>query len=213
MTIDQICNWLNSEYHGRNWDQQCQRLVWNVVWKLSGISEGRMVTYPTATAARNASTIVSSNAKAAPVGAIHYWRNPAEGHVAVSLGNGKVLMTGTSYALGNGGVQKGNNYGITTVDAYTSRMGNPYLGWAHTNGSNPNIQGKITTNNGSAPAAGNGDDMLINVKGKANARRGGLYFVSGGKATFVGGPVPAGVPLIADENQIKVLQGRISGLA
>ena len=58
-------------------------------------------------------------------------------------------MTGTAYALGEGGVQKGNNYGITTVSAYTNRMGNPYLGWAHTNGSNPNIQGKITGSGGS----------------------------------------------------------------
>lgn len=143
MTLEEIASWLNKTYPGRDWNQQCQRLVWNVVWKLSGISEGSMVTYPTATAARLASSIVSNDPGAAPVGAIHYWRNPSEGHVGISLGGGKVLMTGTARALGEGGVLLGSNYGVTTVSAYTSRMGNPYLGWAHSNGANPNIIDKI----------------------------------------------------------------------
>lgn len=219
-TIDELCAWLNEEYPGRDWDQECQRLVWNSVWHLSGVREGDMHTYPTATAARLASEIESTDAGKAPAGAIHYWRNPAEGHVGVALGDGLVLMTGTSAALGKGGVQKGakgggSNFGVTTVKAYTEARGNPYLGWARRNGRNKTIVGTITDTNGKQTTAASQEteDMLIQIKGKVNARRGGLYFVSGGKATFLGGPVPAGVPLLSDESQIKALQSRVTGLA
>lgn len=56
------------------------------------------------------------------------------------------------------------------------------------------------------------DEMLLSIQGKAGARRGGLYVVVGGVATFVGGPLPAGVPHFTDEKQIAALQGRVSGL-
>lgn len=213
MTIDEICAWLNAEYPGRDWDQQCQRLVWNVVWKLSGYLESSMHTYATATDARLASKIESTNPTTAPSGAIHYWEYPAEGHVGISLGGSKVLMTGTGYALGAGGVLKGNNYGITTVEAYSQRKGNRYLGWARYNGKNSSIIGKIKDNTPTSSAGQNGDDMLVWVQGKANARRGGLYFVTGGKATFLGSAKPAGVTVLTDDAQIKALQGRVSGLA
>ncbi|MBC9953227.1 N-acetylmuramoyl-L-alanine amidase [Leucobacter sp. cx-42] len=58
-----------------------------------------------------------------------------------------------------------------------------------------------------------GDDMyLIQIKGKANARRGGLYAVIKGEAKFIGGTAPAGVPVFTDEAQIKALQAVIPGL-
>lgn len=59
------------------------------------------------------------------------------------------------------------------------------------------------------------DDMnYIWIKGKTNARRGGLYAVLGGKkAIFLGGPAPAGVPSVTDEARIAELQKHISGLA
>lgn len=145
MTLEELAAWLNETYPDRDWDQQCQRLVWNAVWKLSGVRESQMANYATATAARIASNIVSTDPAAAPVGAIHYWRNPAEGHVGISLGGGRVLMTGTARALGEGGVLLGTNYGVTTVAAYTKARGNPYLGWARTNGANPSIIDKIAT--------------------------------------------------------------------
>ncbi len=143
MTLDQIVAWLNRTYPNRDWNQWCQRLVWNVVHVVSGTPEARMVTYETATAARHASHIESTDANAAPSGAIHHFRLPAEGHIGVSLGGEKVLMTGTKHALGEGGVLLGNNYGVTTVSAYSKRMGNPYLGWSRTNGANVSIVGKI----------------------------------------------------------------------
>lgn len=149
MKLDQIVSWLNKTYPTRNWDQQCQRLVWNVIYCVMGYTrDSQMTTYATAAAARNASKIESTDALAAPAGAIHYWRNPAEGHVAVELGGGRVLMTGTPDALGAGGEQLGKNYGTTTVAAYTQARGNPYVGWARTNGSNASIVGKITASSG-----------------------------------------------------------------
>lgn len=136
MNIPGLTIWLNETYPNRNWDQQCQRLVWNAIHYLAEVPEAEMVTYSTATAARHASHIESTDPDAAPVGAIHYWLRPAEGHVAVGLGGERVLMTGTQSALGAGGVMLGRNYGITTVSAYTRARGNPYLGWARTNGRN-----------------------------------------------------------------------------
>jgi hypothetical protein len=154
-TVDAVAAWMNKTYPTRNHDQQCQRLVWNVIYYLMGYTrDSQMVTYPTARAARLASKIESTNASKAPAGAIHYWQNPAaEGHVGVSLGGESVLMTGTSAALGAGGQLLGNNYGITTVSAYTRAKGNPYLGWSRRNGSNASIVGKIAGRASSNAAA------------------------------------------------------------
>jgi hypothetical protein len=153
-TYKQVAAWLNETYN-RNWDQQCQRLVWNTIYYIMGYTrDSQMVTYPTARAARLASKIESMNASKAPAGAIHYWQNPAaEGHVGVSLGGENVLMTGTSAALGAGGQLLGTNYGITTVSAYTKTRGNPYLGWSRTNGRNASIVGKIAGRASSSAAA------------------------------------------------------------
>ena len=150
MDINTLAARLNREYPTRDWDQQCQRLVWNAIYFLLGYtSDSQMRTYATATAARVASRIESTDASKAPVGAIHYWRNPAEGHVGISLGGGRVLMTGTP---GKVPQQLGKNYGITTVAHYTSAAGNPYLGWARTNGGNASIIGRLSA--GASAASG-----------------------------------------------------------
>lgn len=154
-TVDQVAAWMNKAYPTRNFDQQCQRLVWNVIYNVMGYTrDSQMVTYPTARAARLASKIESTDASKAPAGAIHYWLNPAaEGHVGVSLGGESVLMTGTSAALGVGGQKLGNNYGITTVSAYTKARNNPYAGWSMRNGSNASIVGKIAGRTASSAPA------------------------------------------------------------
>ncbi len=143
MTLDEIVAWLNATYPSRDWDQRCAQLVWNVVHFVSATDEASMATYDPAKAAYRASAIVSTDSNAAPSGAIHYWANPSvEGHVAVGLGGETVLMTGTEAAL-NGGTLLGNNYGVTTVAAYSSRRGNPYLGWSRAYGANASIVGEI----------------------------------------------------------------------
>lgn len=122
--------------------------MWNFVYFVMGYTrDEQMETYPTALAAYNASRIESHDPLAAPPGAMHYWANPADaGHVAVELGGGLVLMTGTPGALGDGGKQYGNNYGVTTVAAYSRARGNPYRGWSLANGKNESVVGKFGGN-------------------------------------------------------------------
>lgn len=143
MDLKTLAAKLNSKYPDRNWDQWCQALVWNAIYILCGyVADSQMTTYPTAAAARHASRIESTNAAAAPVGAIHYWRYPSAGHVGISLGRGQVLMTGTPGKVPD---QLGKNYGVTSVGHYTRATGNPYLGWARRNGANETIIGKLDT--------------------------------------------------------------------
>lgn len=143
-TVNDLVAWLNDTYPSRNWDQQCARLVWNAIWYVTGL-DAEPLTYDPAKAAYLASVIESRDPWAAPAGAIHYWQNPAEGHVAVDIGGGLVLMTGTPTALGEGSWQCGTNYGVTTVDAYTRARRNPYLGWSRSYGQNAPIIGQIGT--------------------------------------------------------------------
>lgn len=144
MTLNEIVAWLKDEYPRRDWNQDCQRLVWNVVWHVTGVDESELnPPYPTATAARLASSIESLDASKAPEGAIHYFKNPADGHVGVSLGGESILMTGTKKALGKGATHYDGNFGVTTVSAYVAAMRNPYLGWSRQNGRFPTLIGKI----------------------------------------------------------------------
>lgn len=160
MTLDEIVAWLNATYPSRDWDQRCAQLVWNVVHIVSGTDEVSMATYDPAKAAYRASVIVSTDSNAAPSGAIHYWANPSvEGHVAVGLGGETVLMTGTEAAL-NGGTLLGNNYGVTTVAAYSSRRGNPYLGWSRAYGANASIVGEIGGTNSTLIAGEEEDEEM-----------------------------------------------------
>lgn len=77
--------------------------------------------------------------------------------------------------------------------------------------------GALTNKASGKPAAApqEADDMIINIKGKSGSRRGGLYYVSGGKATFIGArspKAPGRYPMVSSEAEIKRLQSRISGL-
>lgn len=139
MQIDEVIRKINATYPDRDWDQWCQRLIWNVIYFAMGYTnDSQVVTYGSAAAARRASRIESPNASKAPVGAIHYWGQPADGHVGVSLGGSRVLMTGTPAALGAGGVQ-----------AYSSARNDSYVGWSRTNGANTTLIGRLTVPGGS----------------------------------------------------------------
>lgn len=59
------------------------------------------------------------------------------------------------------------------------------------------------------------DDMIINIKGIRGKRRGGLYYVSNGKATFIGGRAEkkqGRYPMFTSEKEIARLQKAIKGL-
>lgn len=142
-SIQEIAAQINVEEPEMDWDQWCQALIWSTVRFVAGVPREGMVTYPSASAARYSSEIVSHDYLAAPPGAIHYWQYPADGHVAMSLGNGLVFMTGTQEALGPDGFLLGNNFGVTSVPSYSNQSGNPYLGWSYSNGSNVSLVGLV----------------------------------------------------------------------
>jgi len=162
-TLEEVTAWLDAEYPTRDWNQWCAKLVWNVVWFVSGVPEREMRSYDPATAARHASTIVSTDAAAAPPGAIQHWVMNPDGHVGVSLGDGLVLMTGDSEALA-GGAMLGNNYGVTTVWAYNQAKGLKYAGWSHTYGSNPTIENQITPGDEDMAFTQEDRELLISIK-------------------------------------------------
>lgn len=132
MDINDLVARIRANSTREDWRGWCQSLVWNTI-TVCGVPESEMVTYPSARAAYEASTIMSIDHAAAPAGAIHYWRLPVDdGHVAVALGDGMCLMAS--------GICGGDGIGVIGVEEYTTRAGNQYLGWAHTNGANKNIQ-------------------------------------------------------------------------
>lgn len=65
------------------------------------------------------------------------------------------------------------------------------------------IAARLTTNNQE-------EEMIINIQGRAGARRGGAFYIEGGKATFLGAPV-AGVPTL-DFDAGSRLAARVSGI-
>lgn len=141
MLLKDVVKELNKRYpiwKRPTWYLWCQALTVNTVEIVSPLTQ--LVLYPTAKAAYRASTIVSKDPLKAPAGAIHYWDWGTEGHVGVSLGGGRVLMTGKKNTVPT---QLGRAFGVTTVSAYNKATGLKYLGWANSNGKNVSIVGKI----------------------------------------------------------------------
>lgn len=128
--------WLNnpksgSGVYGRDWDQLCQALMWQLCdW---GGSPATPRTYASAVAARQASTIVSTDASKAPAGAFHYWDIGKYGHVGFDMAGGgtRVLMATSAVAE-----TWAKHVGVQSVDGYSRAKGATYRGWSHTNGIN-----------------------------------------------------------------------------
>ena len=120
---------INTANPGRNWDQQCQALMWQAVRAGAGSAP---VVYPSAIAAYRASTIVSKNASKALPGDIHYWEIGRYGHDGLELGGGKMLHTST---LATNVEQHGKFFFTGIVSSYRGR----YLGFSRANGRNPRI--------------------------------------------------------------------------
>lgn len=131
-TVEGLMARMRADDPGKDWRGWCQLVAWYAV-RLTGTAREDMVTYGMASDAYRASRIVSYDPDAAPAGAFHYWANPhPEGHVAVALGNGECLMAS--------GLIGGDGLGVIGVREYTRLSGNPYLGWANTNGANDDIR-------------------------------------------------------------------------
>lgn len=133
-----------------------------------------------------------------PRGVPVWFGEQPSGDVVISLGNGRVIATDQP------------RYGVIgecTIAERESLAGGPYLGWtSHI------FDAPITL---PEPAVKEGEDMIINIKGIKGKRRGGLYYVSGGKATFIGGRTwlkQGRYPMFTSEKEIARLQSRITGL-
>ena len=56
------------------------------------------------------------------------------------------------------------------------------------------------------------DTMILFIKGKAGARRGGLYLIRGDQAEFLGSTSGKGFPTLTDEREIVELQKHVKGI-
>lgn len=136
MNISDIAAQVNAWHPRRDWHLMCQALVYWAGVAIAGDDKHRR-TYGRAIWAYDASYVESLDPLTAPAGAVHYWLYPVgHGHVAIELGGGTVLMTGTPHELGAAGVQYGTNYGTTTIASFMARDTQEYLGWSLTNGDN-----------------------------------------------------------------------------
>lgn len=203
-----------------DWYGLCAGLTYRTILEAGGaVPDGP---YGSAWLAYLATRIESTNAAAAPAGAVHYWdytdpRGNRYGHCALDvLGGGVALLSATraADAYWNTGA------GIISVADQSAqpRMGR-YLGWSRTYGRSNRLSITIPR---PAPAVASGahtitaatkghEPMLVFIKGRAGVRSGGLYHLAGGRATFLGGGVPKGVPVLADEAQISRLAALYTG--
>lgn len=138
MNRDELRNDVRAEYPDENWDTECAGFAY-LVCRLSGTVRRA---YASATDARNASRIVSTDMAAAPAGAFHHWSYRARlngvykdwGHVAAALGGGRAVMTNPESTEWDWGICLGE----TDVAAWTARRRGivTYLGWSYTYGEN-----------------------------------------------------------------------------
>lgn len=138
MTPSALRSWFAREHPGWNWDNRCAGAAYQTC-----VATGTAVrTYPTATAARNASMIRSRDISKAPAGAFHFWEYWATlggvyanyGHVALELGGGWALMSNPEASDEQWGIA----LGVTNVAEWTRRRAGvlTYLGWSNTYGDN-----------------------------------------------------------------------------
>ena len=154
MTPTELKARVHADYPDEEWHNECAGFAYYVCRVTGTVRRA----YPSATAARLASTIVSRDVAAAPPGAIHFWEYWATiggvradwGHVAVSLGGGLAAMSDPE----DWEATWGNDLGVTDVVAWTTRRRGvvTYLGWARSYGENTaNITTDQTSGDGSRP--------------------------------------------------------------
>lgn len=148
----------DTQYPGENWDGECAGVAY-FVCRVTGTVKRA---YPSATDARLASVIVSTDPAAAPASAFHHWSYRATiggitkdwGHVAAAFGDGWALMSNPDATDEHWGIA----LGVTRVADWTARRRGivTYLGWSHTYGVNTaNIEGEEMLSNEDLVAIGN----------------------------------------------------------
>lgn len=138
MTPAELKARVQRDYPGAQWHNECAGFAYYVCRVTGTVARA----YPSATAARRASTIVSTNPDAAPASAFHFWSYPGWvdgvyddwGHVAPAIGNGWAAMTDPEDV----DADWGNDLGVSHVASWTANRRGivTYLGWSYTYGAN-----------------------------------------------------------------------------
>ena len=162
-------------------DQQCQRFdgyYWQWAW--AGTEAG-IRSYPTATAAANASVMYSTRVNepgVSPGDLANWWWNP-EGHVGTVIGvdNGRVLVSHTS-SKGDTVVKFSNNVKISHADT----IGLSFRGYSKTNGANLQRTGLSAWPSNNQPSKGT--RVKVYKKQDRNARGKGRV-ISPGRSLYL----------------------------
>ncbi|WP_336632850.1 MULTISPECIES: hypothetical protein [unclassified Microbacterium] len=159
-------------YPDENWDTLCAGFAY-LCCRLSGTVRRA---YPSATDARLASQIVSTDPATAPAGAFHHWSYWTRlggvyqdwGHVGMALGGGRCVMTNPEAGEWDWGVCLGE----TDVASWTARRRGivTYAGWSHTYGANTATITTPTTAAAEArPLTPQEDDIMLMLTVKTPA--------------------------------------------
>ena len=152
MTPAELKARVQRDYPGAQWHNECAGFAYYVCRVTGKVVRA----YASATAARLASTIVSTDPDAAPAGAFHFWSYPGWvdgvyadwGHVAPAIGSGWAAMTDPE----DSEADWGNDLGVSHVASWTANRRGivTYLGWSYTYGANT---ATITTDSGAGENA------------------------------------------------------------
>lgn len=184
MTPSELRARVQADYPDEPWHNECAGWAYYVCRVTGTVRRA----YPSATAGRDASVIVSRDVAKAPAGAFHFWEYWATiggvyanwGHVAPSLGDGRAVMTDPE----DWEATWGRDLGITDVVSWTrNRTGKvTYLGWARTYGENTAyITTDQTSGDGSRPFTPSEEDDMLMLRIKTNT---GTHLTALGNGVF-----------------------------
>lgn len=141
------------------------------------------------------------------------------GSIACKVGD---YVTEPEVIAYSGASANGSNDGVGPhlhLTFWSGQARTPTPGETPTQDFEASFTGGHPTGGGSAPflPTGKGDDVIVSIKGKTGARRGGVFYITGGHATLLGRvdathAAPDGSVQLVDEGQIAALYASVSGL-
>lgn len=197
----------------REWDGLCQALMWRLCERFGSVP------YDGIGSATEAYQIERD------AGRIHTGPIPASGGVFVYLavpgvpdGHVGFMLDGDTFFNASGYLAEewtDSDAGVSSLDGYVISKGATILGWSYMNGGNT-VEGW----EGPSSPAGGGDsaeiitgeeeNMFVFIEGKAGVRSGGIYYIDGGVATFLGTGGTPQAKLTFDQGT--ALKKRVSGI-
>ena len=124
---------LHKTHNGGPWDGWCAALMARMC---IAYGNGPIPIPPSAQMAGDWAGKLNSDYTKAPIGAFHYWKWGADGHVGLDTkGGGTSVFMASSYLSES----LSNSIGFQSVDAYTRNGSFPYRGWSMNYGKNGKI--------------------------------------------------------------------------